>query len=105
MKCAFRQNVNHISMSIVLHSLGYEAHILNGLLCSCVGDALLNHKFFLLGMAAFAMAQSSYVTAFGFVPLVPEIGFPMYLAGVACELSCQLMTLLKSIKIELFILL
>ncbi|XP_067616624.1 lysoplasmalogenase TMEM86A [Eurosta solidaginis] len=56
--------------------------ILLGLICSCVGDALLNINLFPHGMGAFAIAHIWYISAFGWKPLKLELGVIFYIAGV-----------------------
>lgn len=50
---------------------------------SSIGDALLNHDYFPHGMAAFAIAQLFYISAFGFEPLIPLIGIVLYAGAIA----------------------
>ncbi|XP_055522491.1 lysoplasmalogenase-like protein TMEM86A [Wyeomyia smithii] len=61
----------------------YKQLILIGLIFSCGGDLLLNYDLFEAGMASFGVAQIFYISAFGFSPLRPWLGLPLYGAGVA----------------------
>ncbi|XP_055616572.1 lysoplasmalogenase-like protein TMEM86A isoform X2 [Toxorhynchites rutilus septentrionalis] len=61
----------------------YKSLILIGLIFSCVGDLLLNYDLFEAGMGVFGIAQIFYISAFGFRPLRPLVGIPLYCAGVA----------------------
>ncbi|XP_053686428.1 lysoplasmalogenase-like protein TMEM86A [Sabethes cyaneus] len=61
----------------------YKQLILAGLVFSCAGDLLLNYDLFEAGMAAFGVAQIFYISAFGFRPLRPWLGLPLYGLGVA----------------------
>lgn len=77
------------------HSIGliYSHKILLGLIFSCFGDALLNHNYFLHGMAAFAFAQLSYIFAFGFKPLKLWIGLILYVICGASKIFYQMIVL------------
>lgn len=63
----------------------YQRLIHIGLVFSVFGDAFLdyNHgELFPLGMAAFALAQITYITAFGWKPFKPILGLVLFvLAG------------------------
>ncbi|XP_031618085.1 lysoplasmalogenase-like protein TMEM86A isoform X2 [Contarinia nasturtii] len=63
-------------------ALSYVHKILIALVFSCLGDALLNHNYFVYGMCAFAVAQLFYIMAFGFEPLKLWIGIILYSAAV-----------------------
>ncbi|XP_055323670.1 lysoplasmalogenase-like protein TMEM86A [Sitodiplosis mosellana] len=86
LKCA---PIVGLMLFIVLHGINtnskfsYEHKILTALIFSCLGDALLNHNYFVYGMCAFAVAQLFYIMAFGFQPLKLWIGCVLYSAGVA----------------------
>lgn len=60
-----------------------------GLVFSCIGDALLNINLFPHGMAAFAIAQAFYISAFGLYPLQPWIGVILYSFGILCKNTCS----------------
>ncbi|XP_058815555.1 lysoplasmalogenase-like protein TMEM86A isoform X2 [Topomyia yanbarensis] len=64
-------------------SYRYKQWILIGLVFSCLGDLLLNYDMFEAGMAAFGVAQIFYISAFGFKPLKPWLGLPLYGLGIA----------------------
>lgn len=59
--------------------------ILVALIFSCLGDALLNHNYFVYGMCAFAVAQLLYIVTFGFEPLNLWIGILLYIPGAASK--------------------
>ncbi|KAL9705400.1 hypothetical protein quinque_008918 [Culex quinquefasciatus] len=61
----------------------YQLLILAGLVASCAGDLLLNYDLFEAGMGAFGVAQIFYVSAFGFRPLRPWVGLPLYGFAIA----------------------
>ncbi|KAL1395090.1 hypothetical protein pipiens_011491 [Culex pipiens pipiens] len=61
----------------------YKLLILAGLVASCAGDLLLNYDLFEAGMGAFGVAQIFYVSAFGFRPLRPWVGLPLYGFAIA----------------------
>lgn len=66
-------------------SYKYSQRILLGLICSCVGDALLNINLFLEGMGAFAIGHIWYISAFGWKPLRLPIGVALYICGALGE--------------------
>lgn len=86
--------------------LSYVHKITNALIFSCLGDALLNHDYFVYGMCAFAVAQLFYIMAFGFQPLKLWIGILLYSAGAAsnillrynCILEMNICSSLSSIE-------
>nr|XP_029717389.1 lysoplasmalogenase-like protein TMEM86A isoform X2 [Aedes albopictus] len=61
----------------------YKQLILVGLIFSCSGDILLNYELFEAGMAGFGVAQIFYISAFGFHPVRPWFGLPLYGLGAA----------------------
>lgn len=61
----------------------YKLLILAGLVASCAGDLLLNYDLFEAGMGAFGVAQIFYISAFGFRPLRPLVGLPLYGLAIA----------------------
>lgn len=61
----------------------FKQLILAGLVASCAGDVLLNYDLFEAGMGAFGVAQIFYISAFGFRPLRPLIGLPLYGCAIA----------------------
>jgi len=70
----------------------FHQFILLGLVFSCAGDAFLDYRsgeLFVFGMIAFAFAQISYVSAFGWQPLRLLIGILFYVFGAAGELMMQ----------------
>lgn len=64
----------------------YVHKVLTALIFSCLGDALLNHGYFVYGMGAFAVAQIFYIMAFGFKPLKLWIGILLYSAATVTVL-------------------
>ncbi|CAD6992775.1 unnamed protein product [Ceratitis capitata] len=60
----------------------YSQRILLGLICSCIGDALLNINLFLHGMGAFAIGHIWYISAFGWKPLKLPVGVALYICLV-----------------------
>ncbi|CAL8078382.1 unnamed protein product [Orchesella dallaii] len=89
-----------LALFIVLHGIGlsdehkFSRRILIGLVFSCLGDAfLIWPSYFLHGMAAFAVAQSFYIRAFGFQPMKWKLGLAVY-AITSSNLGLILPTLL-----------
>ncbi|XP_066600593.1 lysoplasmalogenase TMEM86A [Prorops nasuta] len=71
---------------VVLHGMSlseeytFSRRILIGLIFSCLGDALLVWpNYFIAGMCMFAIAQITYIAAFGFEPLNAKLGAVIYL--------------------------
>lgn len=74
--------------------------ILIALLFSSFGDAFLDYKsmdLFPLGMVAFAIAQTIYITAFGLKPFRPILGLVLYMIAAASKLSY--FTTMKSVNL------
>lgn len=74
--------------------------ILAGLIFSCLGDALLNHNYFVYGMCAFSLTQICYIMAFGFQPLKLWIGILLYTAGAAGKIRNMFCEFISKIWIE-----
>lgn len=66
----------------------YRQKIFVGLIFSCIGDAFLNINLFPHGMAAFAVAQMFYISAFGFGGrLRLSLGLILYVVGAASKFN------------------
>ncbi|XP_060531812.1 lysoplasmalogenase TMEM86A [Cylas formicarius] len=60
----------------------HSRRIATGLLCCCVGDALLLWNHFELGMLAFSVGHLNYIAAFGYKPLKLPIGVGTFAIGL-----------------------